>query len=133
MEKAISGVSLRARKLVDMCQGQDVDDTDLSEPSDPFATDDSDEYIPSTSYQSSSDERGASDTERGASPQINIISNIVLSKNGSLMIDEETIERISTAFQETLGHNNESAINRGMTQLHFGKDISKIKVSEESS
>nr|CAH7724976.1 unnamed protein product [Callosobruchus chinensis]CAH7760006.1 unnamed protein product [Callosobruchus chinensis] len=29
------------------------------------------------------------------------------------MIDEETIERISTAFQETLGHNNESAINRG--------------------
>nr|CAI5862353.1 unnamed protein product [Callosobruchus analis] len=36
-------------------------------------------------------------------------------QNGSLMIDDETIEKISTAFEEILGHNNESAINRKKT------------------
>nr|CAI5864195.1 unnamed protein product [Callosobruchus analis] len=147
MDKANLRVSPRTRKLVDMCQGQDVDDFELSEPSDPFATDDSDEYIASTSHHSTSDELGASDTEKEASPQINIVSNIVLFKpqleklsnndqdiweriigfevkpfefdtsfkNGSLMIDDETIKKISTAFEETLGHNNESAINRKKT------------------
>nr|CAI5857261.1 unnamed protein product [Callosobruchus analis] len=100
MDKANLRVSSRTRKLVDMCQGQDVDDFELSEPSDPFATDDSDEYIASTSHHSTSDELGASDTEKEASPQINIVSNIVLFKNGSLMIDDETIKKISTALKK---------------------------------
>lgn len=76
----------------------DVYENSLSEQSDPYATDGSDEYIPSTPNQSySSDEyiptthnqsgtyecedfKIDSDTQRSKSPVINIISNIIICK-----------------------------------------------------
>ncbi|VEN41675.1 unnamed protein product, partial [Callosobruchus maculatus] len=77
MEKANIRVSSRSRKLVEMCHGQDVDDSDLSGQTDPFATDSDDEYIPSTDHSSSD---GGEDTKRKKSPIIHILSNIVIPK-----------------------------------------------------